>query len=528
MSNTNKNIQPLSAYQRKRKRENTLKVAEAVQDFHDNVVGKFKAEVEFQASNCLFPFGTELDEDLISEYHQQYESDVKNKIVNTSIINIPVPYLALRQQHHTFTYSHLLKNNLWATNQGQSGRCWLFAGLNTIRYALIVHHDLPKDFQLSQAHLFYWDKIERANTFLEQAINTRHLEITNPILLRMLDKDKSILSDGGFWQSFSNLVVKYGVMPITKFDECWNSYSSEYMNVFYRRKLIEQLQVIRESKLSEEALREMKDKIFMADVYKLISNFMSVPPETFDWHFYTGGKDGHGSGDGKELHKINNLTPMKFYEEFVKPIYDITDKIVLQHDPRSNIKLYHTYNNRYDSNLVGMPPSSYIAVPLNIMKEAIFLSIKHDQPCWIGCDVMKDHDWTKNILDPDSFNYPETLNDQPLITDKAMLYTLKLSECSHAMTITGIDVNTNRKPGQKKYIKYRVENSWGYHHDIGKEDPGHLLMTDRWFDQHMYQVVVSLSLLPIDIQEKIEAHMFHPIELDLNELPTHPPMGSSI
>lgn len=81
------------------------------------------------------------------------------------------------------------------TNQNSSGRCWLFAATNVFRVALMRRHNL-KEFELSQAYLFFWDKLEKANWFLEQVLDTVGEELDTRLVQRLLE---SPVSDGGQW-----------------------------------------------------------------------------------------------------------------------------------------------------------------------------------------------------------------------------------------------------------------------------------------------------------------------------------------
>lgn len=56
-------------------------------------------------------------------------------------------------------------------NQKQSGRCWMFAALNTMRHHLADLFKLT-DFELSQNYTFFWDKFEKSNYFYQNVLNT--------------------------------------------------------------------------------------------------------------------------------------------------------------------------------------------------------------------------------------------------------------------------------------------------------------------------------------------------------------------
>lgn len=94
------------------------------------------------------------------------------------------------------------------TNQRSSGRCWLFATTNVLRVAVMKKHNL-KEFELSQAYLFFWDKLEKANWFLEQMIDTAAQDLDSRLVQELLSAP---VSDGGQWDMAANLIAKYGLV----------------------------------------------------------------------------------------------------------------------------------------------------------------------------------------------------------------------------------------------------------------------------------------------------------------------------
>lgn len=71
-------------------------------------------------------------------------------------------------------------------------------------------HDL-KEFELSQAYLFFWDKLEKANYFLEQMIDTADEDLEGRLVQRLLSQP---VADGGQWDMAANLVEKYGLVGV--------------------------------------------------------------------------------------------------------------------------------------------------------------------------------------------------------------------------------------------------------------------------------------------------------------------------
>lgn len=94
------------------------------------------------------------------------------------------------------------------TNQRSSGRCWLFATTNVLRVAVMKKYNL-KEFELSQAYLFFWDKLEKANWFLEQIVDTADQDLDSRLVQELLGAP---VNDGGQWDMAANLVAKYGLV----------------------------------------------------------------------------------------------------------------------------------------------------------------------------------------------------------------------------------------------------------------------------------------------------------------------------
>ena len=99
------------------------------------------------------------------------------------------------------------------TNQRSSGRCWLFATTNVLRVPIMKQYNL-KEFELSQAYLFFWDKLEKANWFLEQIMETTKEDLDSRIVQELLGAP---VNDGGQWDMAANLVAKYGLVSCYRY-----------------------------------------------------------------------------------------------------------------------------------------------------------------------------------------------------------------------------------------------------------------------------------------------------------------------
>ena len=287
------------------------------------------ATVELPSLETSSAADGQLDAAFFAETSAKFLGSDKNRLAQNVIARLDVQEAAIdleasKVNHH---FSCSLREQ-WdveglATSQAASGRCWLFAMLNTLRYPIIRALDLPSDFELSQSHLFYWDKVERANFFLETMIETADEPFDSRLIQWLCSQP---VSDGGQWDMCVNLIVKHGVMPKEAFPETFTSSSSARMNYMLTNKLREfasELRLMASSGADIEQMRATKDTM-METINDIIMIHLGTPPTTFDWS-YTDTK--------KKFHKMTKLSPQSFYAE-VCPV-DVTTKVSLINDPRN-------------------------------------------------------------------------------------------------------------------------------------------------------------------------------------------------
>lgn len=371
----------------------------------------------------------------------------------------------VQQLNHYFP--HKVKTEGKATNQKSSGRCWIFAALNMMRLPTIDTFKLPNDFEFSQSYVFFWDKLERCNYFLECIQKTINKEIGSREIDHLV---KDPLCDGGQWDMFVNIVEKYGVVPKSVYNESYNSSNSRRMNWVLTYKLREYACKMRNGtgKTKGEYLNE---------IYRLLCTFLGEPPKTFDWEYVN---------KENEYKKVSGLTPKQFYQDYV-PV-QLDDYICLIHDPRNE---YHTcYSVQYLGNVVEGRSVKYINVPIEEIKECAVKSIKDNESVWFGCDVGKWFERKNCVMDTSILNYKDILETEFTMNKKERLEYGE-SLMTHAMLFTGVDCeeqnNTVQNQKETSVHKWRVENSWS---DSGPTK-GYYVMTDAWFNEFVYEVVVK-------------------------------------
>jgi len=458
----------------------------------------------------VMPESTEINDDLLNQFQQHFDSDEKNKLVQQTLVDLPIEYTSEQRDYISklnYYYSNTLDRHPMPSNQQHSGRCWLFAALNAARIELMRKYNLPDTFELSEGFLFFYDKLERCNYFMENMIKLRG-EKTTSLEFYGLTTYACPIEDGGTWGFFMNLIKKYGIVPKDNYQECYNTMDTTTMNELLKN-IVTQFtaEIHREenSKATDEQLRLLKDQMFLPEIYSLLVKMMGKPPETFDWEYY---EDYYGSNNSRVYRRVPNLTPKAFYDEYIDPEFRADDKIWVVHDPRESSSLYHTLSIPGHGNMVGGMPDEMVNISLDEMKQAMINSIKLHRPVWIACDVGKYFSHERDLLSTEAFDFSAAANTN-LEMSKADQLKFGFSTPSHAMLCVGVDLDDDGNPR-----KWRIENSWGV--DYGN-DPGYLLMTDEWFDKYMYYAIVDRSCLTEGTRTSIEAHSGKVINLDFND-----------
>ncbi len=418
----------------------------------------------------------------------------RNAGFRNNLLEVAMDWDQYRTIDHSF--SIVVKGEMPTTNQKSSGRCWGFAGLNLFRIHLGRKYDI-KDFQFSQSYFMFWDKIEKSNYFLESIIETAKENWNSRLLMHLLSNP---IQDGGQWDMWLNLVKKYGVVPQSEMPESYSSSNSRLMNRLITRKLREDAMIIRNLVNKGASIEDIQNKKIdmMEDIYKMLTIHLGTPPVSFNWQI---------RDKKKNFIRFENMTPHKFYDEHVG--LDLDDYVCLINCPMSDKEYNKVYTVNYLGNVIEGNPIRYLNVESHIMKEAAIASLKNDEPVWFGCDVSKHFHRQLGVMDMDLFDY-DSFYDLHFGMDKANRLEYGDSQMTHAMLFTGVDLDSNDNP-----TKWRVENSWG---NKGG-DKGYHIMTDKWFDEYNYEVVIHKSCLSNELND-----------LYLNEEPIHlepwDPMGA--
>jgi bleomycin hydrolase len=443
------------------------------------------------------PRETALGHRPISEMGEQFDANPFNTVRQNALAESDAAKLVLNQRvAMAVDRNFSVKLDDWApTDQKSSGRCWLFAATNLLRVGVMKKLKL-KSFEFSQSWLMFWDKLEKANYFLEAIIETAERDIDDRTVVTILG---NCVSDGGQWNMFVNIARKYGLVPKGVMPETLSSSSTGSMNAALTGRLRVGARRLRElaSSYAPAADVDAAKQAIMGDVYTILRLHLGNPPQRFDWQW---------TDDKKKFHREKGLTPRSFMKRYVANPLD--EYVCLVHDPRKSSPVGRTFTVEYLGNVVEGGIVTYLNVDISTLKEIALRSLKAGEPVWFGCDCSKMLHRDLNVWDAKMFD-SEVLYGTPLeLESKEDRLLYKRSAMNHAMLFTGVDEENGRPK------KWRVENSWG---DKG-EGKGFYVMNDSWFDEHMFEIAARKRLLPPALREALKEP---PIVL-----PAWDPMGS--
>ena len=486
--------------------------------------------------------------ELLRTYTEDFNKDRANLIaadaaVSAGVLKAATDYRGVRALPRDFSIE-LKQGSI--TNQERSGRCWMFASLNTLRYELMHRWNL-EDFEFSETYLFFWDAMEKSNTYLENVLRTLD-EATDSRLFEAINESPA--DDGGWWQMFAALVNKYGLVPKSAYPESENSRNSDDFKQYLNSKLREFAAELRRRSAagaSEDELRALKDE-YMGTVYRICAVALGEPPEKFD--FFARPKDddedkkgearkckAEADADGKaesckcgesckcegksdakackcdkdksdkpktgkderpQIREIG-ITPLEFYKKYV-PV-DVNDFVTLANAPLKNRPFNRRYRIRFSANVVEAGDMEFVNVPLDVFKKAALDQLTAGHPIWFACDctqfaLRKDGFFDQSVVRVDQLFGTEFTGD------KTHGLEYGDSPSNHAMTFTGVNLGEDGKPN-----RWKVENSWGK--DAGKD--GYYVMSDAWFDRYVTELIIRKEYLDDATRALLTTE---PVELD--------------
>lgn len=424
-----------------------------------------------------------ISEQMLSQIKESYQGTPADKAVKNALAGTSIATLAVNSENAAMIDTHFSDKvkTSGITDQKSSGRCWLFTGLNVLRAKVIDKYDL-KSFEFSQNYVFFWDQLEKANLFLQGVIDTAEL----PFEDRQVDwLFANPIGDGGQFTGVANLLTKYGVVPSSAMPETFCSNNTSQMSMLLKLKLREDGLRLRQmydgadkkarKTIGEQMIQE-KTKM-LGEIYHFLVLCLGEPPTQFQWA-------------QKEGEPAQDFTPKSFYDKYVAEDLE-NNYVMVMNDPcREYGKVYEI---DYDRHVYDGHNWVYVNLPVERIKEMAIASIKDNSAMYFSCDVGKFLSRSKGTLDLANFDYA-SLAGMSFGMDKKERVMTHASGSSHAMTLVAVDL----KDG--KPVKWMVENSWG----AASGYKGHLIMTDEWFNEYMFRLVVDKKYVPADVLKMME------------------------
>jgi bleomycin hydrolase len=360
------------------------------------------------------------------------------------------------------------------SNQKHSGRCWEFSLLNTLRHKFAAKNHV-KDFELSESYLFFWDKIERANSFYRNVEQTARQPINDRLVQFLFDNPGE---DGGQWAMAAGLVQKYGVVPASAMPETYNSNNTSDFQAVLSRKLRKDGLKLRQLVMNgaSEAELQSLEKSMLQEVYRLAVYAFGEPPTKFDLEY---------RDDDKTYHRVADLTPQAFFKDYFAT--DLDDYVVVTNSPDK--PLNQLYSLPDEDNIIGGKKITFLNVDMGVLTDVAVQQLQAGETIWFGNDVLRQLDRKAGYLDAHLYETAKLIGVNDHLTKAQRLQTGE-GEVSHAMTLTGVDLVDDTP------AKWKVENSWG----TANGDQGYFVMSQDWFNDYVYEVVVHKRFLAPEFQ----------------------------
>ena len=412
--------------------------------------------------------------EMLGQIKQSYQGTAADKALRNAIGNNDIRKLALNQENMQGMDTHfsIKVESKGITDQKSSGRCWLFTGLNVMRAKTLAEYGF-QSFEFSEVYPFFWDQLEKANLFLQGIIDTSKSPLTDKTVEWLFQHP---LSDGGTFTGVADIVSKYGLVPKDAMPETNSSENTSRMANLISLKLKEyglQLRDMAAAGAKPEALEKEKTTM-LGTIYRMLVLNLGVPPTEFDYVRH----DAKGNPVETEHH-----TPMSFLEKYGDKQL-LTNYVML-------MKYYKCYEIDYDRHRYDGKNWTYVNLPVEDIKEMAIASLKDSTMMYFSCDVGKFLNSERGLLDVKNYDY-ESLMGTTFGMDKKQRIQTFSSGSSHAMTLMAVDLNKDGKP-----VKWMVENSWG----AASGYQGHLIMTDEWFNEYMFRLVVETKYVPAKVME---------------------------
>ena len=367
-------------------------------------------------------------------------------------------------------------------DQKSSGRCWMFSSFNVFRADFARHHADSLSVEFSHDYLFFYDQLEKANLMLQGVIDNAKKPMDD---VRVQFFFKNPLNDGGTFCGAADLAPKYGLVPKSVQPETFSAENTSKISSLISSKLreygLELRKMVADGKKAQ-AIDARKTEM-LSTVYRMLAMALGEPVKEFTYQFR--------NRCGEPVGEPRRYTPLEFYNETVGHKLAGTF-IMVMNDPR---RPYHkTYEVEYDRHVYDGTNWKYLNLPMEDIAKLAIASLKDGKKMYSSYDVGKQFDRELGYLDTENFDYA-SLFSTTFPMDKADRIATFDSGSTHAMTLVAVDLDKDGNP-----LKWKVENSWGPNNGA----QGCLIMSNRWFNEYMFRLVVDKKYVPENLQKEFE------------------------
>lgn len=367
-------------------------------------------------------------------------------------------------------------------DQKSSGRCWMFSSFNVFRADFARHHADSLSVEFSHDYLFFYDQLEKANLMLQGVIDNAKKPMDD---VRVQFFFKNPLNDGGTFCGAADLAPKYGLVPKSVQPETFSAENTSKISSLISSKLreygLELRKMVADGKKAQ-AIDARKTEM-LSTVYRMLAMALGEPVKDFTYQFR--------NRCGEPVGEPRRYTPLEFYNETVGHKLAGTF-IMVMNDPR---RPYHkTYEVEYDRHVYDGTNWKYLNLPMEDIAKLAIASLKDGKKMYSSYDVGKQFDRELGYLDTENFDYA-SLFSTTFPMNKADRIATFDSGSTHAMTLVAVDLDKDGNP-----LKWKVENSWGPNNGA----QGCLIMSNRWFNEYMFRLVVDKKYVPENLQKEFE------------------------
>ncbi len=412
----------------------------------------------------------------VKTFQKHYQENAMNKVIENAIVqngiqDVCYDFERKKENQNVFNIE-LEKGKIY--DQKQSGRCWLFAGLNLIKQDIAKNMKVkPEELELSANYLNFFDRLEKANTIYESVIHSQKDDFS------YLNEEKMTeFEEGGYFENFRALILKYGIVPISYMPETHDSVSSSAFNALLREKIKRDVYTLLHLKKKKTSVAKLEEttKEMLGEVYAMLAKVLGEPVGEFTLEYYD--KD-------QKYVCIPSMTPQKFLKKYLK--LHLEDFYAFGNMEMYNKELYKKYEKKY-ANSLNTDRVCFLNVSIEELKKMVIDQLRGKMPVWFGSEVLKMRYQKDGILDSKIYNYEQVFSF-PLLNRKENLELFDV-HCDHAMSFVGVHIEEERP------IRWKVENSWG-----DKDNKGYFVMNDNYFDEFVYEVIIHKKFVPKKLLE---------------------------